>query len=412
MGPFVQSRHCRSPSRHRPAIAIVSNSHTPYRLHLHKRIAREIPEVRLWSLYTHETSNAPWQFDEAVVEDIGIVQFGKGESIEQQDSPRLALREWRRAGLIIEWMTKHAVRFVLMMGYNDFGRIRIIRWCHRAGIPCWLFGDSNILGDNRGGLKGWLKPLALRRIVGWCDGILCCGSLGLQYFLKYGADPGRCFYFPYEPDYALIENLDSFTISQTRRRFNLSENRRRIVFCGRLTEVKRPDLMIAAFVAVARQRPEWDLLIIGDGPLRASLQRRLPSDLSPRVIWTGFLDDQPTVSALYRSCDVLVLPSDYEPWALVVNEAAAARLAIVTSNIVGASAELVRDGINGSLFPPGNLAALTQCLLDVTDSARIDSMKSASSAVLADWRHLGDPVKGLRRALAMCGLIVSSEALS
>jgi len=407
MGAFVKSRHCQSTSRHRPAIAIVSNSHTPYRLHLHKRIAKEIPEVRLWSLYTHETSNAPWKFNEAVVEDIGIVQFGKGESIEQQDNLRFAVREWRRAGLIIEWMTKHAVRFVLMMGYNDAGRIRIIRWCHRAGVPCWLFGDSNILGDNRGGLKGWLKPLVLRRIVGWCDGILCCGSLGLQYFLKYGADPSRCFYFPYEPDYALIESLDPSMISHTRRRFKLSENRRRIVFCGRLIGAKRPDLIIDAFAVLATRRPDWDLLVIGDGPLRASLQARLPPGLWPRVTWTGFLDDQVTVSALYRSCDILVLPSDYEPWAVVVNEATAAGLAIVSSNVVGASAELVRDGINGRLFQPGSLASLTQCLLDVTDSARINAIKSASYAVLADWRQRGDPVNGLRQALAMCGLIKS-----
>jgi glycosyltransferase involved in cell wall biosynthesis len=407
MRGFVQSQDRQSTSRHRPAIAIVSNSHTPYRLHLHKRIAREIPEVRLWSLYTHETSNAPWQFNEAVVEDIGIVQFGKGEAIEQQDNLRFAVREWRRAGLIIEWMTKHAVRFVLIMGYNDAGRIRIIRWCHRAGVPCWLFGDSNILGDNRGGLKGWLKPLVLQRIVGWCDGILCCGSLGLQYFLKYGADPGRCFYFPYEPDYALIESLDRSMISHTRRRFKLSENRRRIVFCGRLIAAKRPDLIIDAFAVLATQRPDWDLLVIGDGPLRASLQARLPPSLWPRVTWTGFLDDQVTVSALYRSCDVLVLPSDYEPWAVVVNEATAAGLAIVSSNVVGASAELVRDGINGRLFQPGSLASLTQCLLDVTDSARINAIKSASSAVLADWRQRGDPVNGLRQALAMCRLIGS-----
>jgi glycosyltransferase involved in cell wall biosynthesis len=397
----------QAPSPNRHAIAIVSNSHTPYRLHLHKRIAKEIPEVRLWSLYTHETSNAPWQFNEALVEDIGIVQFGRGESIEQQDNLRFAVREWRRAGLIIEWMTNHAVRFVLMMGYNDAGRIRMIRWCHRAGIPCWLFGDSNVLGDNRGGLKGWLKPLALRRIVGWCDGVLCCGSLGLQYFLKYGADPSRCFYFPYEPDYALIENLDSSMISQTRRRFNLSENRRRIVFCGRLIGAKRPDLVIDAFAVLATRRPDWDLLVIGDGPLRAYLQARLPPGLWARVTWTGFLDDQITVSALYRSCDVLVLPSDYEPWAVVVNEATAAGLAIVSSNVVGASAELVRDGINGRLFQPGSLASLTQCLLDVTDGARINAIKSASHGILADWRQRGDPVNGLRQALAMCGLIKS-----
>jgi len=407
MSRIVQRPFGEDSSSCRPAIAIVSNSHTPYRLHVHQRIVREIPQVRLWSLYTHETSNAPWRFNHAVADEIGTVQFGEGESVERQADPRNALREWRRAGCIIAWMNKHYVRFVLMMGYNDFGRIRIIRWCHRAGVPCWLFGDSNILGDHGGGLKRWLKPLVVRRIVGWCDGIFSCGSLGLQYFVKYGADPARCFYFPYEPDYALIENLDSSIISQTRRRFNLSENRRRIVFCGRLIGAKRPDLIIDAFAVLATRRPDWDLLVIGDGPLRASLQARLAPDLWPRVTWTGFLDDQLTISALYRSCDILVLPSDYEPWAVVINEATASELAIVSSNVVGASAELVRDGINGRLFQPGSLASLTQCLLDVTDSARINAIKSASSAVLADWRQRGDPVNGLRQALAMCGLIGS-----
>jgi hypothetical protein len=188
-----------------PAIAIVSNSHTPYRLHLHKRIAREIPQVRLFSLYTHETSNAPWQFNDA--EEIGAVQFGQGETVARQADPRFAWREWRRAGRIITWMTAHDIRFVVMMGYNDLGRLRIIRWCRRKGIPCWLFGDSNILCDNHGKIKGWLKLLIVRRIVSWCDGVLCCGSLGRQYFLKYGADPERLFYFPYEPDCSLIENL-------------------------------------------------------------------------------------------------------------------------------------------------------------------------------------------------------------
>ena len=47
----------------RPGVAIIANSHTPYRLHLHLRIAREVPEIRLWSVFTHEVSNAPWQFE-------------------------------------------------------------------------------------------------------------------------------------------------------------------------------------------------------------------------------------------------------------------------------------------------------------------------------------------------------------
>jgi len=387
----------------RADIAIVSNAHAPYRLHLHRRIVREIPQIRLWSLYTHETSNAPWTFGEA--DDIGAVMFGKGESSDLQSDPKRSLREWRRGGKIIEWIKERNVRFVLMNGYNDAGRVRIIRFCREAKTPCWLWGDSNILGDRAAGLKGRIKKAVVGRIVGWCDGIFSCGRLGREYFLKYGADPNRLFYFPVEPDYDLIQRLDFDRIEQVRRRFDLANGRRRIVFSGRLASVKRLDLLLDAFAAIADQRPLWDLLIIGDGPLRQSLQSRLPMQLAGRVRWTGFLDDQTGVSALYRLCDVLALPSDYEPWALVVNEAAAAGLAIVASDVVGAAAELVHDGVNGRLFAVGDLPALTQCLLDVTDPAKIDAMKAASAAVLADWRNNGDPVRGLKQALTLCGVI-------
>ena len=387
----------------RPAIAIVSNSHTPYRLHLHRRIAREIPRIKLWSLYTHEISNAPWQFGGG--EEIGAVFFGKGERADLQSHPRFALREWHRGGEMIRWMQEHQVRFVLMLGYNDPGRLRMIRWCHKSRTPCWLFGDSNILCDFAAGLKAAAKQLIVGRVIQWCDGVMPCGRLGKDYFVQYGADPNRCQYFPYEPDYDLVQNLSSVKIEETRRKFGLETGRRRIVFSGRLIQVKRPDLLIDAFAAIAQQRPDWDLLIIGDGPLRQSLQAKVPAELSKRVQFTGFMDDQATVSALYRLSDILVLPSEYEPWALVINEATAAGMAIVSSDIVGAAAELVRDGVNGRIFHSGDASALRQCLLDATDPAKIDAEKAASAPILAAWRRDGDPVQGLRNALKASGIL-------
>jgi glycosyltransferase involved in cell wall biosynthesis len=193
-------------------------------------------------------------------------------------------------------------------------------------------------------------------------------------------------------------------VETARQRFGLAAGRRRIVYSGRLADVKRVDLLVDAFATVAGDRPDWDLLVVGDGPLREALAGRIPPALRGRVTWTGFLDDQETISALYKSCDVLVLPSEYEPWAVVINEAAAAGLAIVASDVVGAAAELVRDGVNGRTFPAGDGAALTAALRDVTAPDvtapdRADAMKAASAAVLADWRRRGDPVEGLRAAL-------------
>jgi glycosyltransferase involved in cell wall biosynthesis len=389
-------------------VAIISNAQTPYRLHLHRRIAREIPEIQLWSVFTHETSNAPWAF--ADPQEIGPVSFGKGESSDDQPKPSRAPREWRRAGRIIKWMRSQNVRFVVMMGYNDAGRVRIIRWCRKNGIPCWLFGDSNILCDHESGMKATLKRILVGQVVQWCDGILSCGTLGRDYFAKYGADPNRCFYFPYEPDYDLIQSQTPQEIEAVRQRFDLDPARRRIVFSGRLTRVKRADLLIDAFAALAAARPDWDLLVIGDGELKESLATRLGPALACRSKWTGFLDDQATVGALYRLSDVLVLPSDHEPWALVINEAAAAGLAIVSSHVVGASAELVRDGINGRIFAAGDLKGLTDCLLDVASPAKTDAMKAASAQILSDWRRRGDPVAGLRNALAASGILHAKGA--
>jgi glycosyltransferase involved in cell wall biosynthesis len=390
-------------SQPRPGVAIITNSQTPYRLALHLRIARELPQLRLWSLYTHELSNASWKFTAPA--EIGPVRFGPGEDCADATRPNRQWREFKRGGQIIQWLKDHDIRMVVIFGYNDLGRLRIIRWCKKAKVPCFLFGDSNIHGDHVSGIKAIAKRLIVGTVVRWCTGVFACGSLGREYFVKYGAKPERIFYFPYEPDYALIENLPADAIESARQQLGLTPGRHRMVYSGRLVDLKRVDLLIDAFSAVASDRLDWDLLIVGDGPQKAILQAKIPADLVSRVIWAGFIDDQLRVSAIYRNCDLLVLPSDFEPWALVINEAVCAGLAVVCSNVVGAAAELVRDGVNGRVFPPGDLAALTDALRQMTEPGVVERMRSASTEVLKDWRHRGDPVRGLLEAVKFAGVL-------
>lgn len=386
-----------------PVVAIIANSITPYRLHLHQRIVREISQVRLLSVFTHDVSNSPWLAKPG--EEISPVMFGAGEPSELAAVPSRALHEWKKGGRIIRYLVEQKARFVLVNGYNDASRVRIIRWCAKNGVSCMVFGDSNIRCDRARGIRARIKGLYLGTIIRWAGGLLPCGTLGAQFFMKYGATPDQIIYMPYEPDYELIRNISAEQIESVRQRFGLDSARRRIVFSGRLVGMKRVDLLVDAFSAIAGKRTEWDLVILGDGPLRESLQARVPSDLRSRVKWTGFLDDQPAVSAMYRLSDVLVLSSENEPWAVVINEAAAAGLAIVASDVVGSAAELVRDGVNGRIFPAGDLDRLKECLLDVTDTNRTDSMKRESANVLRDWRERGDPIKGLRQALTKTGVL-------
>jgi glycosyltransferase involved in cell wall biosynthesis len=209
---------------------------------------------------------------------------------------------------------------------------------------------------------------------------------------------------PYEPDYDLIASATEEQIDATYRQFDLLRNRRHIIYCGRLISVKRVDLLVNAFVDIAQDRPDWNLIVVGDGPLREGLAKSIPSPLQSRVHWLGFVDDQATIARLQRGADVAVLPSDYEPWGVVVNESVAAGLATVVSDMVGAGPELVHDRVNGRVFPDGDQIALTAALRDVTDTDALARYQHASAMILKQWREVGDPVAGLAAALASAGV--------
>jgi glycosyltransferase involved in cell wall biosynthesis len=384
-------------------VAIINNSLTPYRIHLHQRITRELPEVELWTLLTHDESNSPWAL--AAPREIRSVPFGEGQKALTQSDPRFALREWRKGGRILRWMRDQAIRAVVLGGYNDLGRLRIARWCYGHGVPCFLFADSNSRSYNPRGISRMFKSSYVSYFARLCRGVFVCGRLGQEYFLRYGVPVSKLYLFPYEPDYDLIRSIGQPQVDAVRARYGLDARRRYIIYSGRLSPEKRVDLAIGAFIPIVGERPDWDLVILGDGPLRASLQASVPARMVPRVHWLGFINDQSSIAALYRAGKALILPSDYEPWAVVVNEAIAAGLALVCSDAVGAAAELVRDGINGFIFPRGDLAALTARLRELTIPGRAEELTAAGVAVLADWRNRADPVEGLRKALRDAGLL-------
>jgi glycosyltransferase involved in cell wall biosynthesis len=384
-------------------VALVMNAHTPYRAHLHRRLVREIPEATFHSLFTHELSNSPWRYDPPP--ETNPVLFGGGEHSDAQSRLNRAGHEWRKAGRIIRWLRGHRAAAVIVGGYNDAGRIRLIRWCRRNGIPCFLCADSNVKGDRNAPAKAFVKRLFVRAVTRQLSGVMPCGELGCEYFERYGVPRDRMDLVPYEPDYAAIAAAAMARRDEAAARFGLRPGRRRFIFSGRLVPAKRADLAVGAFVRIAPERPEWDLVMVGAGPEAERLRAMVPPEVRQRVVWTGFVDDQDLISAIYAGGDALVLPSDYEPWALVINEAAAAGLAILSSDVVGAAAELVRDGRNGRVFPPGDLDALVSAMRDVTHPDRIDAMKAASAEVLREWQMRGDPVNGVRHALQRAGVL-------
>jgi len=129
---------------------------------------------------------------------------------------------------------------------------------------------------------------------------------------------------------------------------------KRFVFAGRLVADKAVDVLAAAY---ARYRAEvdepWPLLVAGTGP-----DERFLTEVDG-VERLGFVQPDGLPDVLARAA-CLVLPSRFEPWGVVVHEAAAAGLAVVCSRVCGASTRLVLDGYNGAVVAaddPTGLAA-------------------------------------------------------
>ena len=129
----------------------------------------------------------------------------------------------------------------------------------------------------------------------------------------------------------------------------------RYLFVGRFIERKGIDVLLDAF----RRVDAGELWIAGDGPLRGIVESAAAHD--PRVRYLGYVDGE-AQEDVYREADVLVVPSLFEPWGLVVHEGLAYGLPVITTDQVGAADDLIDEGVNGYLVPPGSPVALAAAM--------------------------------------------------
>lgn len=135
---------------------------------------------------------------------------------------------------------------------------------------------------------------------------------------------------------------------------------RTLLAVGRLAPEKGFDLLIDAFAAVAPSHPEWNLVVLGEGPLRGDLARRIAGrGLAHRIALPGF---DPRVRERMRRADLFVLSSRYEGFPNALLEAMSEGTACVSFDCDAGPRELIEHGRSGWLVPAGNVPALAAAL--------------------------------------------------
>lgn len=157
-----------------------------------------------------------------------------------------------------------------------------------------------------------------------------------------------------------------------------------LLFVGRLAAVKGLPVLFDALERLQATHSDIRLTIVGDGPDREALEMRAKG-LGEMVRFVGY-KSQNEVAEMLGEADIFVLPSFAEGLPVVLMEALAARVPVVTTRIAGV-AELVEDGVSGILVAPGDSAGLAGAIVRVLDNANLrEKMGRAGRAkVIAEF---------------------------
>jgi glycosyltransferase involved in cell wall biosynthesis len=288
-------------------------------------------------------------------------------------------------------------------GYAHQACLRAVERAARLRLPVLLRGESHLTSHPRGRLRAVVKRVFLRGLFRRISGFLAIGTRNRDYYRHYGVPDDRIFPMPYAVDNDFFARRAAEARparERLRQSLGLAPGRPIVLYASKLMARKRPLDLVSAHARLPSSgtgRPY--LVFAGDGPLAA--------DVAARGRELGTLDDtrligfrnQTELPALYDLCDVFVLPSEHEPWGLVVNEVMNAARPVVVSDEVGAADDLVADGVNGRVFPKGDVDALASALRHILEEpGRAREMGRQSLSRIARWGIEEDRV-GLLTAL-------------
>ncbi len=226
-----------------------------------------------------------------------------------------------------------------------------------------LIREEQTLLHRRPWYKRAMKQVALRTLFNQVSG-LYIGEQNRRYFLHYGVPPARLFPARYCVDNGFFRARACELArrrGEVRASFGVTDDAPVVLFVGKFIEKKQPLMLVKAFARARAQQPCW-LLLVGDGGLRAEVERLVERLQIPNVCFAGFLNQRELPKA-YTAADIFVLPSAlHETWGLVVNEAMNFSLPVVVSDRVGCAEDLVRPAWNGFVVPHRNLEALAHAI--------------------------------------------------
>ena len=338
-------------------VILIHNMVAPYRLPLFQRLS-EAPFLELEVYFLRESaSNRRWrtdrpgQFRHKMLPGITL-NFKGNDLFSYTISPTLPLE-----------LARSEYDIVVSAGWLDFA-CQVAFFISKARRKPYILWSESTTNES-----SWRRTVSLplvKLMVRGADACIACGTRSKEYLIQLGAPEERIFIATNSVD---IDHFRSgSTLSREERTLlkrNLGvEGRKVILYTGRLIECKGLRYLIEAYGRLREERADVSLLIVGDGRQEKELKNLCMRANTRDVHFVGFIDAD-KLPKYYGISDLFVLPSTEDVWGMVINEAMACGLPVITTDKVGASADLLENGVNGYIVEAGDTTQLFEAMKKV-----------------------------------------------
>jgi len=361
-------------SRPMKKLAIVTSHPIQYQAPLFRAIAQQ-PDIELTVYFGCDYGINPTKvhpgFDKGFAWDIPLLDGYKYVFL-KNSKENVEVTDWRLDGPELKsYFKSGGYNAVLVFGWSMRLYWQAIRWAKRYNIPLILRAESNLKHAQAWYIKG-AKRILFPWLFKQFKAFLSIGSYNSELYRHFGVPEAAIFSAPYCVDNEFFSEgaaAQALKAKQLRRKLGILESDMVFLFMAKFIDRKRPlDLIGAA--ARNRSCRGSHVILVGGGELMEACQSAITENELTNVHLVGFVN-QSELPTYYAAADVFVLPSKYETWGLVLNEAMACALPGIVSNGCGAAEDMVIEGKTGFSYPVGDVRRLAELMMFMANNKEI-----------------------------------------
>lgn len=254
--------------------------------------------------------------------------------------------------LLLNRVAFHNPKLIYLNGYYDSSYWAVIIYAKIKNIKIIIDSESTETSRERIWWKEKLKKIIIPRM----DGYLCLGTKATEYILKLGVKKEKILSTRNigvaNDKVAILYKKAILNKKSIKKQYNLPPFN--FIYAGRFSPIKNLSLLVEAFEDAIQNfdnQHHWGLILSGDGSEKETLKSLISSKNIKRITFLSSCEWH-EVPARYALADVAILPSLFEPFGFLVNEALVYGMPIIVSNRCGSAFDLVQEGENGYTFNP------------------------------------------------------------